>query len=181
MKYLAMVFVMLACATWSGVHKLAAGDHACMAPAPVGAEAIPPLQAPSPLVRDAEIRNVEDTTPKRPLAGRGSAEGESRDQVVRDPTRPSPIMRQLIAPAKLPGQAKAPEIPVVELKARVINAKRPGVVVLDIDKQTYVVCKGSEFNLAGPKYVGQKIRVVELDADAVTLEIQPANLTVTLR
>ena len=55
------------------------------------------------------------------------------------------------------------------------------MAVLVIDKQTYVVCKGSEFTVAGPKYGGQKIRVVELDADVVSFEIQPANLSVTLR
>ena len=59
-------------------------------------------------------------------------------------------MRQLINPAKLPGQAKAPEIPAVELKARIIGGSQPGVAALSIDKQTYIVNKGSEFSLAGP-------------------------------
>ena len=160
MKCLASISILFACAIWTGVHALAAAGQSAVA------ESIPPLPTPSSPVREGGSR---------------MAEGESAAGPLHDPTRPSEIMRQLIGPAKLSGHAKAPEIPIVELKARIFSGKRPGVAVLVIDKQTYVVCKGSEFTVAGPKYGGQRIRVVDLDADVVSLEIQPTNLRVTLR
>ncbi|MGA2258834.1 MAG: hypothetical protein ABSG53_29555 [Thermoguttaceae bacterium] len=160
MKCLALISILFACATWTGVHALAAAGQ------PAVAGSIPPLPTLS--------------TPAREGASR-MAEGESAAGPLHDPTQPSAIMRQLIGPAKLPGHAKAPEIPIVEVKARIICGEHPGVAVLVIDKQTYVVCKGSEFTVAGAKYGGQRIRVVELDADVVRFEIQPTNLSVTLR
>ena len=182
MKRLSMVSILFACATWAGIHALAAADKPA-AGQPAAAENLPPLPTiPPPIDPIPPPIDVRETPRSGPLLQTGvERDGRSAAEPWHDPTRPSPIMRQLINPAKLPGQAKAPEIPAVELKARIIGGMQPGVAVLGIDKQTYVVNKGSEFSLAGPRYGGQKIRVMELDADVVRLEIQPTNLNVTLR
>lgn len=169
MKRLFLVFVLSACATCAGIHRVAAAD------APVAAGNLPPRPT---LSRPADARHTPWLAPLLLDVVRDSW-GAAKP--LHDPTQPSPLMRQLINPAKLSGQAKAPEIPTVELKSRIIGGTQPGVAVLGIDKQTYIVSKGSEFSLAGPRYGGQKIRVVELDTDVVRLEILPMNLSVTLR
>ena len=169
MKRLSVVSILFTCATWAGIPLLVAADQ------PTATENLPPLPTLPPPI------DAREASPVRPPVPGADLDRRSSGEPWHDPTRPSPIMRQLINPAKLPGQAKAPEIPAVELKARIIGGLQPGVAVLGIDKQTYVVSKGSEFSLPGPRYGGQKIRVVELDADVVRLEIQPTNLSVTLR
>ena len=169
----ALIPFLFACAACPGIQTLAAEDNT------------PPPPALTPPVDTNEVSRSELTEPVVKPNAQGVSDPLHSDlphsDPLHDPTRPSPIMKQLIGPIKLPGQAKAPEIPDIELKSRIIGGLQAGVAVLGVDKQIYVVSKGSEFTLAGPKYGGQKVHVMELDADVVRLEIQPTNLSVTLR
>jgi hypothetical protein len=103
-----------------------------------------------------------------------AAEGQ-----LRDPTEPSPRMRQLIDAPK--AQGKALELPVVELKARIVGGNQGGVAMLQIDKRLIVVRQGSEIALDGMHYGAQRIRVVELNANEVRLDLQPLDRVLTLR
>jgi len=101
------------------------------------------------------------------------------NEPLHDPTRPSPMMRQLIDPPK--SQGKALELPVVELKARIVGGNQGSVAMLQIDKRLVVVRQGSEIALDGSHYGSQKLRVVELNVDEVRLELQPLNRILSLR
>ena len=56
----------------------------------------------------------------------------------RDPTQPSPALRELIDAPKV----KALELPVIQLKGRVVGKSQPGEAMLMFDKRTYLVRQG---------------------------------------
>jgi hypothetical protein len=113
--------------------------------------------------------------PPLPAVEAGNGAGS---EPLHDPTAPSPIMRQVIGPPKAQGKTTL-ELPVVELKARIVGGNQGSVAVLQIDKRIVVVRQGSQIDLDGA-HSGQKIRVIELNADEVRLEVQPLNRIVSI-
>ncbi len=120
----------------------------------------------------------DGSTPMMPPLPAAEAGPTAGSEPVHDPTSPSPRMRQLIDPPKVQGKT-AMEMPVVELEARIVGGNQDSVAVLQIDKRLVVVRQGSEIALDGA-HNGQKIRVLQLDANEVRLEVQPMNRIISV-
>jgi uncharacterized protein (DUF2267 family) len=117
-------------------------------------------------------------TAEKPAVWRWIAEMAAPKETRRDPTHAAPQLRQLLDPGK--GQGKAAELPMVQLKGRIIGGQQPGAALLEIDKRSYLLRQGSEIDIAGPHATANTIRVVEVTGDAVRVEIMPSGLTLTL-
>lgn len=84
----------------------------------------------------------------------------------RDPTQPSPQMRDLLT------KPKSQDLPPLELKGRILTAGQTPLALLALDKHLFVVRQGAEISLDG-SYSGMSIRVAEITGSEVRLEIVP--------
>lgn len=92
----------------------------------------------------------------------------------RDPTQPGPNMRRLLAP-----RSKGLAVPNIQLKARIVTAGQPPVVILGIDKNMYLAKLGDEFTPAGDAN-GLSIRVTTINEREVRLDLSPLGRSVIL-
>jgi hypothetical protein len=128
----------------------------------------PPPGATAGLSSSAENRVGQANRATRPAA----------KQALRDPTRPGPQLRELISPSR--SQAKAAEVPAIQLRGRIVDGPLPNAAMLDIDQQPYLLRKGSEITLTGANAGAQTLRVLDVTAEAVRVEILPLGRTLIL-
>lgn len=122
-----------------------------------GAHAQPPAKSPPP--------KRPDTAPK-PIV-----------EPANDPTKASPALERELAVPKNGGAA--PALPAVRLKGRVIAPDKSAAALLEIDPKTppYLVTRGTTLVL--PNNI--RLRVLEVTAGEVRIEISPLNETIVLR
>ena len=77
-------------------------------------------------------------------------------------------------------QLKMPELPSIQIKGRIIGGLRPNSVLLQIDTRLYLVQKGMELTIPGAQPDTQTIRVVNVTADEVRIEVVPLGRVLTL-
>jgi len=97
---------------------------------------------------------------------------------LRDPTLPNPAVRQAIEAAQgplggkpAPGEVQA--TPQMRLKARIIGTRTPPVAIVEINGSPYTVRRDTALVLGGASS-GLQVRVIELTAEEVQLELLPA-------
>jgi len=122
-----------------------------------GAQAQPPAKNPPP--------KKPDTAPK-PVVEPAS-----------DPTRASPALERELAVPKTGD--KAPAMPALRLKGRVIAKDKPAAALIELDPKTapYLVTKGTTLLLPN----GIRLRVLDVTAAEVQIEVSPLNETIVLR
>ena len=156
-------------------------------PAPPAAEAKPPVPAesgpippiPPPPGPSADIVAPGSPADKTAPSGVGTSPANSAPgQSLRDPTSPSPMLRDLIDPGR--NQPKSMELPLIQLRGRIIGGGQPSAAMLEIDKHSYLVRKGSEILFPGSRPGAQSIRVLDVTAEEVRLEILPLGRSVSL-
>ncbi len=141
--------------------------------------------------------------PATAVPGAGAANVPLRPhEPARDPTAPSPLLRELLKPAGK--QSKISELPFIQIKGRIIGGLQPNSALLQIgvdDQQplnsnaartphnvalrqngnhSYLVQKGTELTIPGGGGDTQTLRVVEITADEVRIEIAPLGRVLTL-
>ena len=123
-----------------------------------------------------------ETAEKQPTVWRWIADMAAPKETRRDPTRAAPQLRQLLDPAKTQAQtpARAAEPPLVQLKGRIVGGGQPSAALLEINKQSYLLRKGSEISLSASHSNAQTLRVVDVTSDAVRVELMPLGLTLIL-
>ena len=97
---------------------------------------------------------------------------------LRDPTLPNPAVREAIEAAQGPAGGKpapgdAPSTPQMRLKARIIGVRTPPVAIVEINGSPYTVRRDTTLVLGGASS-GLQVRVIELTAQEVQLELLPA-------
>jgi len=108
-----------------------------------------------------------------------SAPGEDGEQTgpLRDPTEPSPRMREILVPPQASPQgtvAGPPPMPQVTLKGRVILSGKPGAAILEVDGKLLGIQAGAETTIAAGSRTGLvTLRVLELSASTLRLEVLP--------
>ena len=133
---------------------------------------IAPKTLPQPAAGDA-------STPLMPPLPTAEAGPTAGSEPVHDPTSPSPRMRQLIDPPKVQGKT-AMEMPVVDLKAQ-DRGRKSGQRGRAADRQAAGrrAARQPRSTVDGA-HNGQKIRVLQLDAMKVRLEVQPMNRIISV-
>jgi hypothetical protein len=122
------------------------------------------------------------------LAGVAGSAAQAPEQVVppaekrepKDPTTPSPKMRDALDPPSVPGAGSpgaAPQVPKVVLKGRVLAADQPPAALLEVDGKLQIVRKDSQLNGGGRI----TLRVVEISRSQVVIEVQPLKETIVLQ
>jgi sRNA-binding protein len=116
-------------------------------------------------------------------------------ETARDPTAPSPLLRELLRPSKTQSKAPPPpELLVLQIKGRIIGGRRPNSALLQISldaphdaalkqygQSTYLVQEGSELRVPAGHSTTQTIRVLAVTADEVRVEIaEPSGHVLTL-
>jgi hypothetical protein len=91
-----------------------------------------------------------------------------------DPTKPSKTFEGLLQPKSGPGQG--PRFPTIALKGRVIMQGKPAAALLEIDKGLVLVNQGSAVGGGG-----MLIRVIDVNAQEVLLEVGPTAEKLSLR
>jgi hypothetical protein len=115
-----------------------------------------------------------------PPANKGrEASPPLKDGEGRDPTKPTPELEKVLNGGK-PG-APAAQMPLVQLKARVIGRGGKGTALLDIDGKVYEVHTGSQFSVRGTGGAAIPLNVLEVSAKGVRFEIGAAKEVQTLR
>ena len=104
----------------------------------------------------------------------------------RDPTQPSPEMREAIeasqdSPAVGPGIAPAPSVPQIRLKARVFGTIAKPVALLDVNGQLVSVNAGGEVVVSNPGGGVSTLVIRELTVANVQIEILPLKKVLILR
>lgn len=95
----------------------------------------------------------------------------------RDPTKPSPELKEAMGSKAIAPVPGAPEKqPVLVLKGRVLAKNKPAAALLDIDGKIYLVGKDTDF-LAG----GRTLRVKDITIESVVIELPGSKQTITLR
>ncbi|HEY5313420.1 MAG TPA: hypothetical protein VIK18_12915 [Pirellulales bacterium] len=124
----------------------------------------------------------------QPPRGRPPAGGAPPpDARFRDPTQPSPEMRDAIEAAQTvpagPGQSAAavPVMPQIKLKARLLGAIGPPVAMLDINGRLLITHKGEEATIANPGGGTSTIVVRDVSAAGVMIEVLPLKKTMNLQ
>ena len=90
----------------------------------------------------------------------------------RDPTRPAPELERVLNAGKS-GPAAA-QMPTVVLKGRVIGPGGKGIAMLEIEGKLYDVRADNEMNVRGPGGSTIRLRVVEVSARGVRIEMGAA-------
>jgi hypothetical protein len=117
-------------------------------------------------------------TPPAPAPPRGEPQGPR----FRDPTQPSPEVRQAIEATQAAPTAANPAgpiVPQIKLKAKLIGSIGQPVAVLDVNDKLYVVHADTE--IEAPLGSGSRIMVRELNATEVRIEMLPLKRIVVLR
>jgi hypothetical protein len=117
------------------------------------------------------------------LAGAGLAAqtpeppGKGKPLEPRDPTKPSPELKEAMGNKPIaPGPGAPEKQPVLVLKGRVLAKNKPAAALLDIDGKIYLVGKDTDF-LAG----GRTLRVKDITIESVVIELPGSKTTITLR
>ncbi len=97
-----------------------------------------------------------------------------RDE-LKDPTDPSPKIKDLL-------DTKGPNSPAakastITLRGRIIARDLPAAAILDVDGRRYTVGQGSVIPAAG----GGTVKVIELNAVSIRLELSPGKEVIDLR
>lgn len=120
-----------------------------------------------------------------PKGGPPMAEPPPADARFRDPTQPSPEMRQAIEAAQaVPGTGPAaapPALPQIKLKARLLGASAPPVAMLDVNGRLFTAHEGEETTIVNPGGGTSTLIVRELSATAVQVEVLPLKKTLILQ
>lgn len=98
---------------------------------------------------------------------------------VPDPTVPGPLFERILNPkaTKGPTGASTFRMPPIAIKGRIVSKDRPASALLEFDGRLYLVNKDSI--LGGGNNV--TLRIVELNASEVRIEVSPFNEIVILR
>ena len=103
--------------------------------------------------------------------------GKGKPLEPRDPTKPSPELKEAMGSKGISPVPGAPEKqPVLVLKGRVLAKNKPAAALLDIDGKIYLVGKDTDF-LAG----GRTLRVKDITIESVVVEVPGSKTTITLR
>jgi hypothetical protein len=121
----------------------------------------------------------------RPPAG-GMPPPPPADARFRDPTQPSPEMREAIEAAQTvpagPGPAAAAAVmPQIKLKARLLGAIGPPVAMIDVNGRLFVMHEGEESTIANPGGGISTLVVRDLSAAGVTIEVLPLKKILNLQ
>jgi hypothetical protein len=154
-----------------------------------------PPQQPASATRDAVP--LIAPTPAAPNAGVAGPQ-----EPPRDPTAPSPLLRELLKPAGK--QSKMAVLPLIRITGRMIGGLQPNAALLQIGpddqrpaspnaagkpgiaalqhtgNRSYLVRKGTELLIPGAGSDTQTIRVLDVTADEVRIEIAPLGRVLTL-
>ncbi|HEX3657828.1 MAG TPA: hypothetical protein VHV55_18705 [Pirellulales bacterium] len=108
------------------------------------------------------------------------------DARFRDPTQPSPEMREAIEAAQTvpagPGPAAAaPVMPEIKMKARLLGAIGPPVAMLEVNGRLLVMHQGEESTIANPGGGILTLVVRDLSATGVTIEVLPLKKILNLQ
>jgi hypothetical protein len=88
---------------------------------------------------------------------------------AKDPTRPSPKLKDLLYPEKsgrLTGAGPAPKMPVLGLRGRVVGKDQPAVGLLEVDGKVFLIAKGSSLPTAGGT-----LRIIDITSREVRIEV----------
>ena len=97
---------------------------------------------------------------------------------LKDPTRPSPKLREAMNAGKAaPAAPGASRFPVVALRGRIIAKGRPPAALVEGEGKLYTVSQGSVLPGGGSTI----LRVTEVSSTEVRLEVAPLNETILLR
>lgn len=102
--------------------------------------------------------------PARPAASAVPKPTEPPAPALRDPTEPGPDLRALLAP-----QAKAAELPALELKGRLMTPGQRPLALIGVGGQTIAAHEGDELQVAG-KFGATELRVTAITPTEVRLE-----------
>lgn len=97
----------------------------------------------------------------------------------RDPTQPSPKLKDALDLQRtLPGQPAESRLSAIRLKGRIIAKDKPPVALIELEGKPspVLVTAGSTISLGSVQ-----LRVVEVSAAEVRIEVQPLNETLSLR
>lgn len=130
----------------------------------------PDLKAPPP---DPLLPSKPDleTPPPAPLLPGKPEPQPAPQRTLRDPTKPGPTLRTLVAK---PG-ASPVAMPLVELKGRILADPRTPMVTLAIGSQLHMVAEGTKISLPAGE-----ILVSRVTAQEVQLQILPMQQVITL-
>jgi hypothetical protein len=108
--------------------------------------------------------------PKQPAS---KAEPAPAPKVSKDPTQPSPKLRDVLDTAKGPGG-----LPAFVLRGRIIIENQPAGALLELEPKQppLLISAGTEFAVGGVK-----MRVLEVTANGVRIEISSRNEVIVLR
>jgi hypothetical protein len=101
------------------------------------------------------------------------------DPKDKDPTKASPKLKEVIDPPKLaPGAVGPTKLPSPVLRGRVIGKDRPPAVLLELEPKTppALVSQGSTLSVGG-----YRLKVLEVTASEVRIEVAPLNEIMILR
>jgi hypothetical protein len=104
----------------------------------------------------------------------GSAPRAATSPPLRDPTRPSPALRELLGAA--PAKVAAPELPPMELKARIVRQGAPAALLL-IDGRLHMVRPEDTVPLPSSHGGCVSVRVLAVTPDGVQVEVLPQKVT----
>ena len=93
---------------------------------------------------------------------------------IPDPTKPSPAFEKILQPKVGPGQMK---LPALVLKGRVLTADKKAAALLEVDGRLAIVSRDSM--IGGPGV--STIKVIDVTAQEVLIEIGPGNERISLR
>lgn len=109
--------------------------------------------------------------PRAPLPPRGS-----------DPTVPGPDIRALIddKPTTAVAAPAPPAVPTIRLRARIIARDRPPVAVVNFGEQAVVVRQNEELQVNSPGEGPLQLKVVQVNALGVQIEVVNRRQVITL-
>jgi hypothetical protein len=99
-----------------------------------------------------------------------------------DPTQPTPQMLDLLrgAAGRDLRREALKHIPRIEIKARIIAAQKPPLAMLSVGGENHVASPGGVLTWSG-KEGTLRIRVMEITADEVVINIESLNQTVVVQ
>ena len=141
---------------------------------------------PAAAPRDAAVNAPAEAARKPPVAEPAPHAGPNATLEpplergeFRDPTRPGPVLRDLLAPAQSAQRAAQPTVPKISLKGRVITSGKPGSAILEVDGQVIAIQDGKEATIASSAGLIM-LRVSQLDVSEVRVVVLPLDQELVL-
>ncbi len=101
---------------------------------------------------------------------------------LRDPTQPTPQILDILRGSAGPDLRREAlrHVPRIEIKARIIAAQRPPLAMLSVGGENHVASQGDMLTWSGKDGV-LRMRVMEITADEVVINIESLNQTVVVQ